>query len=428
MSRRRRCLNEAELAAVVDGTAGFEETEHLVACKRCRDTRDLIAALIRAFGDEIEAADDALSRVEKRGRDCVSRIEGGVAPHRWQFAATRDGASPAIANAMLDRFEALMDIASPDALSMADAAISIAGFAAELVADDGASLRCRAWKAKAVALASFACYDEALEALDEATSAAEDIADVAAIAYARAWLFGNPDVWRPREALEILGKHLALFDQVSAARYRSARLLRAVILVRSGDLATAELELNQLGHLMETPVERAMISGNLAMCRLRQGDATGGLRLAREAAVTCRSEGRSGMLLLLQAEWIIAQALGALSEPEGGLVIARRVADEFARMHLEENAVRAELTCIRLMLECDPAADVREACERVLQLCSRWPGPRAACAAEALQYLRDMALSRAATIDDAITVESYVDALRTAKPLRFRPPMPLVAM
>ncbi len=168
MSRRRRCLNEAEMAAVVDGTAGFEQTEHLLTCKRCRETRDLIAALIRAFGDEIEAADDALSRVEKRGRDCVSRIEGGVAPHRWQFAATRDGASPAIANAMLDRFEALMDIASPDALSMADAAISIAGFAAELVADDGASLRCRAWKAKAVALASFACYDEALEALDEA--------------------------------------------------------------------------------------------------------------------------------------------------------------------------------------------------------------------------------------------------------------------
>jgi hypothetical protein len=428
MSRRRRCLNEEQMAAVVDGTARPEETEHLVTCKRCRDTRDLIVGLIRAFGDEVEAADEALSRVEKRGRDCVSRIESGVAPHRWQLAATRDGASPAIANAMLDRFEALMDIASPDALSMADAAISIAGFAAELVADDGASLRCRAWKAKAVALASFACYDEALQALDEAAGAAEDLADVASIAYARAWLLGNPDVWRPREALEILEKHSALFDQVSAARYRTARLLRAVILVRTGDLATAESELNHLGHTTETRMERAMISGNLAMCRLRQGDAAGGLKLGREAAAICRSEGRSGTLLLLQAEWIIAQALGTLSEPEGGLVIARRVADEFARLHLDENAVRTELTCIRLTLECDPLADVHDACERVLELCSRWPGPRASCAAEAFQYLRDMALNRAATIDDAITVESYVDGLRSARPNRFRPPMPLIAM
>ncbi len=428
MSRRRRCLNEEQMAAVVDGTAGFEETEHLATCKRCGETRELIVGLIRAFGDEVEVAEEALSRVEKRGRDCVSRIEGGVAPHRWQFAATRDGASPAIANAMLDRFEALMDIASPDALSMADAAISLAGFAGELVADDGASLRCRAWKAKAVALASFACYDEALQALDEAAGAAEDIADVASIAYARAWLLGSPDVWRPREALEILEKHSALFDQVSAARYRTALLLQAVIRVRTGDLATAELELNQLGPLMETPVERAMISGNLAMCRLRRGDADGARKLARAAASVYRSEGSAGTLRLLQVEWIIAQASGALREPEDGLVIARRVADEFERMHFDEHAVRAELTCIQLMLACDPDADVQEACERVLELSSRWPGPRAVCAAEALQYLRDMAARRAVTIDDAITVETYIDELRTAKPVRFRPPMPLVAM
>src|ERR1700682_4805068 len=428
MSPPRRCLNEGEMAALIDGSGTPEEREHIATCKRCRKTRDLIAALIHEFGDSVEAADEALSSMEKRGRDCAARIERDVLPHRWQFAATRGGASPAIANAMLDRFEALMDIASPNALPMADAAISIAGFAAELVADDGASLRCRAWKAKAVALASFACYDEALQALDEAAGAAEDIADVASIAYARAWLLGNPDVWQPRDALEILEKHAALFDQISAARVRSARLLRAGINMRLGDMARAEEEVSVLLEVVETGAERAMVMGNLATCRMQRGDAVRGLRLARDSAVLCRSEGRSGTLLLLQAEWIIAQALGALNDPEGGLVIARRVADEFASMHLEESAVRAELTCIRLMLACDPVTDVGEACERVIQLCSRWAGPRAVCAAEAFQYLRDMAVRRAATIDDAITVESYVDALRTAKPQRFRPPMPLIAM
>jgi tetratricopeptide (TPR) repeat protein len=424
----RPCLSDQELAAAVEGRATPGETAHLAECKRCTRSLALIRRLIRASGDSPDAADDALSRVEGRGRHSAANIEGGAPPHRWQFAAERDGASPAVALAMLDRFEALMDVASPDAVLMADAAINVAQLTAALVDDAGASLRCRAWKARAVALASFACYDEALEALEQAERAAEDLADVSTIAYAKAWLFANPDVWRPAEAIEIIEKHLPVFEQVSAERYRAALLLRIVIMMRGGDIARAEEALSLMTESVMTPVERAMVSANRAYCRLEAGDALGSLRLGREAATIYRTSGPAATLLLLQTEWTIARALGTSGDAETGLVIARRVSDEFARLSLEEHAVRAELTCIRLTLACDASADVERECDRVLLLCARWPGPRAACAAEALKYLREMAVRRAATLDDAITVENYVDSLRTARPLRFRPPMPLTTM
>lgn len=267
-----------------------------------------------------------------------------------------------------------------------------------------------------------------MEALDEAAAAAYDIADVASIAYARAWLLGNPDVWRPDEALAILDKHLKLFEQISDARHRAALLLRAVIMIRAGNYITAQEELTRLSMLIETSEERAMILVNLSYCRLQAGDPNACLRLAREAAVISRKSGGAGMLRLLQSEWIIAQGLAASGDPGRGLIIARRVADEFRRLHLEEDSVRAELTCVRLTLASAPETDVRTECEQILQLCSRWPGPRAKCAAEALQYLREMAERRTATMDDAVAVENYIEGLRTARPIRFRPPMPLVSM
>jgi hypothetical protein len=424
----RRCLDDAQLAAAVDGTADADEETHLKTCERCRYCYELLVKLIQLGGDSVEAAAEALTVVEKRARECVSRLEGTVAPHRWPLTASREMASPSIVSAMLDRFEALMDIAAPDALSMADAALAVAGLTAALLDDGGASLRCRAWKAKAVALASFAYYDDAAAALDEAANTARDLGDVAAIAYARAWLFGNPDVWRPAEALAILDAHLGVFEQLSATKHYAAFLMRAAILLRMGDISSAERDLAELGQKAVGSLERAMVQGNLARCSLIKGDAECSLTLAREAAALYRSQGTAGRIPLLQAEWIIAQALGAIGQPEAGLLIARRVTDEFIAMHLDEHAVRAELTCIQLMLACDPGVDVRTSCDRVLRLASRWPGPRAACAAEALQYLRDMANERAATLDDAMTVDTYIDSLRTATPLRFRPPMPLIVV
>jgi hypothetical protein len=428
VSSRRRCLDDGELAAVVDGTASAEERTHLTKCERCRRSHELIVELIRTSGGSAEAADDALSAVEKQGRQCVSRLEGTVAPHRWNLAASREMASPSVVSAMLDRFEILMDAASPEALSMANAAVTVAALTAALLDDSGASLRCRAFKAKAVVLTSFACYDDAAEALDEGADAARDVADMASIAYARAWLLGNPDVWRPAEALALLDSHFEVFERISPGKHRAALLLRAGIIMRQGYFAEAEAELHRLRSAVEMSSERAMVSLNLGTCRLRQGDPGSCLQLARESAGISRSLGPAGAILLLQAEWVISDALGACGELEQGAAIARRVADAFGRLHLDENSVRAELTFIRLMLAWDPDVDVREACEGVLRLCSRWPSPRAACAAEALQYLRDMANKRAATFDDATTVELYIRSLRTATPVRFRPPMPLVAM
>lgn len=429
MRKRTRCLTEAETSEAVDGVASGAVTEHLATCQRCRNTRDLVAELIHLFDESPAEAKEAFERVKTLGAHRAKMIEGNAPADRWAFAATRFGASPSIVLAMLDRFEELMDVASPDTVSIADAAINLAGYAAELVGgDDGASLRCRAWKARAVALASFASYDEALAALDEATSAAHDIADVASIAYARAWLYGNPDVWRPAEALEIIEKHLPVFEQVAPARYRAACLLRIGIMMRAGEIAQADAELRVLGKNSETRVEHAMVAANRAYCRLELGDPVGSLRFGRQAATVYRSSGRSATVLLLQTEWTIARALAASGDADNGLVIARRVADEFSRLSLEEHAVRAELTCIRLMLTCDPAANVEHQCERVLILCSRWPGPRAPYAAEALWYLREMASRRAATLDEALFVESYIDGLRTSRPFKFRPPMPLETM
>jgi hypothetical protein len=428
MKTARPCLNDLELAAAAGGNTPPAEAAHLAECKRCARSLALIRRLIRASGDSPDAADDALARVEGRGRHSAANIEGGAPPHRWQFAASRDGASPAVAVAMLDRFERLMDIASPDAVLMADAAINVAQLTAPLVDDAGASLRCRAWKARAVALASFACYDEALEALEQAERAAEDIADVSTIAYAKAWLFANPDVWRPSDAIEIIGKHLPVFEQVSAERHRAALLLRVLIVIRQGEIVAGEAELKRLTRIVETTGERASIAINMAHCRLQQGDAQGGLRFGREAVGLSRALGSAGTIRLLRSEWMVARALGDSGDPDAGLAIARRVADAFTQMRIDEECVHAELTCIRLMLACDPHADVHAACEHVLQLCARWPGPRAKCAAEALQYLRDMASRQVVTLEDMAAVESYVLELRTSNPLRFHRPMPLLTM
>lgn len=426
---RGRCLTEKEIADVVDGKATAAEAKHLTSCRRCRNTCDLVAELIRLHDNSAAEARQAFERVRALGRHRAKRIESEAPAHQWQFVATRFGASPSIVLAMLDRFEELMDVASPDTVSMADAAVNLAFYTVDLVGEqDGASLRCRAWKARAVALAYFCSYAEADAALEEAAQSAHDIVDVASVAYARAWLYGNPDVWRPAEALEIIEKHLPMFEQVGPDRYRAARMLRIGVMMRAGELANAEAELLALGKISETPIEHAMVAANRAYCRLGLGNPQESLRLGRQAASVYRSLGSSAKILLLQTEWTIARSLGASGDTDGGLVIARRVADEFTRLSLEEHAVRAELTSVRLTLTSDPTADVEQACERILVLCSRWPGPRAPYAAEALLYLREMALRRAATLDDALSVETYIDGLRTSQPLRFRPPIPLATM
>lgn len=426
MKQTRPCLTDEELLAIIEGTNAPDEAEHLIECERCSRSRKLLGELIRSCGSA-DSADEALARVKQLGRYTAARIEA-VQPHQWRYAASRYGVSPSVALALLDRFETLMDTASLDAVSMAEAAITVAEMVRGLADDDGASLRSRAWKAKAVALASFASYEAAIEALAEGERAARDEADVAALTYAKAWLYANPDVWRPDEAVEIIESRLALLQRVAPERARAALLLRVVIMLRRGDFATGEAELQRLATIFDSTGERTSIAINLAHCRLQQGDPAAGLRYGREAASLSRTLGSAGTVRLWRSEWMIARALGDLGDPESGLVIARRIADEFTRAHMDEEAVHAELTCVRLLLSSNPVADVRAGCERILQLCARWPGPRSAYAAEALQYLRDVAARRVATFDDLDSVEGYVHDLRTANPVRFRPPMPLIVM
>jgi len=252
----------------------------------------------------------------------------------------------------------------------------------------------------------------------------------ARLLFARAIVYSDPDVCRYDDALALLdraGEAFKLLEQ--PARGLAVKRMKAAVLMALNHFESARVLL--LGLLGATEAadsrEHARLMHEIAMCAVLMGNAAEALRFG-EIARTALMRFGNNPSEIGRADWTIGRALEITGDYAGATEALNRAAETFARADMLDLWVRVRLDYVHVALVRDSAADVRILCESIaatsIALDQKEANRRRQCTAEALDYLRRVAMRQAVTVDTVAFVRAYLDEIAIRPARRFVPAEP----
>jgi len=347
------CLSVAEFVELLGGDDARQA--HVAICARCR-------AILRAVSTSrgLDDLETAIEEIERRRQDAAAAVADleSTLPHRWPLIARSDPRlhGPEGVRRLLGAASACSGTTPRRALALAQAALLSCH-----VGDVEAAVRFDVLKD--VARYSLQGADDLNAAVDALAQAeqlvplTEDPAYFTAIlSYARACVWGDATCGRWDEALRELDRCDEVLRRSDVVRWRGARHLRAVVLVRCGNYKAASVLFEELLSTTSDEYARALLSGDLANCYCWMGYPDEAIVLLDHALPAFLK--RAEMVRWARAMWVRGEALAALGDYEDSIRVLTVTSRFFASVGLGDDELGVEILLLRILRTKDPSADL----------------------------------------------------------------------
>jgi tetratricopeptide (TPR) repeat protein len=418
------CPPRVKLLALI--TAG-EHVPHLDTCEECATFVAAATEAVTAFRDR--------SELEAAVRSMIDELIAETPSHRWGIAifSSRTLHRSVVIRDLLRRADEQYGSDPRSALEFTSTAMAICDAMAKGGQTPSAELRFEVLKAHSSILREIGSLDEALSVLGRAWSVADETEERelyhAIVSLCAATLYAEPDLARFDEAIDLAESAAAVLDICGDQRRAViARHTKAYALVAMKRFeAAVPLLRGVVAEIVEAgggSRDAALAHVLLGLCLVRLGSYSEAIDHARIAEHLHEKCGDT--VDAARAAHVAARALAGM----GHFGEAR---DEFTRTAeivfcagLFDVWCLLRLDYIAAALADDESADVRTDVEAVARVCmtvaTRGSTRRQQFAAEALDYLRRLALRDAITSDVVNHVRMFVERNTSGRPVRFAPP------
>jgi tetratricopeptide (TPR) repeat protein len=399
-----------------------EEVPHLAECLECAQFVADADAVLALTGDADELRHAAAEE--------VNAAIAGAPPYRIASTIVEERGlhRSIVVRDLLARADALYGSDPGRAIVFTRAAVGVC----DVMRSAGAAvaaLYVDALKDHAALLRRLGRYDEALEALARAWSMANETPERehcrAVVTLSTALVYAEPDVARFDEALTLAETAAAILEVCGDVRRAMlARHARAhVLAVMEKHDAAAEIMTEVIGASRVLSAHDLAIAHDLmAYCLLNLGRFD-----------EARHHVAEGLARYVETADVIghaslahtgARAVAALGNFEDALPVFEHSAEVIFTARLFDWWTIMRLDFVAAALDADPSAEVRHTLESVARVCysSQASPERSRHAAEALDYLRRLAVRDALTTECVRHVRRFVARNSAQPPVRFTPP------
>jgi len=418
------CPPRVKLLAIV---AAGEHDPHLDECEDCANFVVAAAAAVSAFSDRREL-EEAIAKE-------VDAILAETPPRRWSstLMAVPEMRRSVIIRDLLRRADEMYGRDSRQALDLTTAALNICDAMTTTGQPPSAELQFETLKEHVIALQRMGRLQDALNTISRAWPIAyrtkESQLNRAILSLCGALVYVEPDIAKFDEAIELAETAEAVLEDFGEMhRAIIARQTKAFVLLVMNRFdealpllryVTLDLE-NTTGESRDTALAYTQLAECLA--------GIGSFAEAVENASTAERLHRLGSNLpeAARSAHIRCRAISALGR-------FNEVRDEFARSaevlftaKLFDAWAIMRLEYVEAALADDEGADVRSELESVVRVCmtvsATETGQRQRYAAEAMDYLRQLAIRDALTSEAVKLVREFVVRNASRPPVRFTPP------
>jgi tetratricopeptide (TPR) repeat protein len=407
-----------------------EDVPHLRDCKDCADFVATARATMKAFAnrEEIEKAlSDRLDEVlaDTYGHRMTSAVRNAPELHR-----------SIVIHELLHRADECYGSNPTRCLDLTNAAVVACDAMAATGNPPEPELRIEVLKEHSTALRQVGSLDAAISALGRAVSVVSETREPelhrAVLSLCAAIIDAEPDRARFEEAIDLAETAAAVLEICGDERRAViARQTKAYVLTVTNRFAEAlpllrdvVAELDRAARTWASARDIAAAYNSLAHCLVGVGshyEASGAAALSARLYSECGSAPDAARAAHCRARAIAA--LGQFDEARGEfartaeVVFEAKLFDEWAIMRLEYAATA---------LAADPSADVRVELESIARVCmtlgANTSNARRQYAAEAMAYLRQLAMRDAVTFEVVDHVRTYVARNASRPPVKFTPP------
>jgi tetratricopeptide (TPR) repeat protein len=405
-----------------------EHVPHLATCEDC-------AAFVAAATEAVTAFTDR-GDVERAVEARIDAALAGAPPRHWSstIVAAPELRRSVVIRDLLRRADALYGSNSRAALDLTTAAVAVCEVMVASGHAPSLELQFLTLKEHSIALHRMGKFDESIVVLGRAWPIAsrtqESERDRAVLSLCAAIVYAEPDVAKFDEAMEFAETAASVLDVYGDERRAIiARQTKAYVLLAMNRFAEA-LPLLQsvtadLDEAMGESRDAAFAHAQLAECLVDLGshdEAVEHAGTAERLHLMC-----AGVVDAARAAHIRARAVAALGRFAEVRSEFTRAADIVFEAKQFNTWAIMRLEYVAAALADDEGADVRAELESVMRVCMTLNATestqRQAFAAEALDYLRQLALRDALTCEAVDQVRSFVIRNNSQPPVKFaRPP------
>lgn len=412
------------LALISDG----EHVPHLDVCEEC-------AAFVAAATEAVTAFADR-GEVERAVEASIDAVLAGNPSRHWcsVVPSSPELRRSVVIRDLLRRADAFYGSDSRLALDLTTAAVSVCDVMTAHGHAPSMELQFMALKEHSIALQRMGRLDEAIIVIGRAWSVAarteEPQRDRAVLSLCTAIIYAEPDIAKFEEAIEFAETAASVLDIYGDERRAIiARQTKAYVLLVMNRFAEA---LPLLSSVTADLDEATGESPDAARAHTQLAECLVGVGLYDEAVEHASTAQRlhltsAGTVDAARAAHIRALAIAALGRFAEVRSEFTRVADIVFEAKLFSTWAMMRLDYVAAALADDESADVRGELESVMRVCmtlnARESTQRQAFAAEALDYLRQLAIRDALTCEAVDRVRAFVMRNASQPPIKFaRPP------
>jgi tetratricopeptide (TPR) repeat protein len=405
-----------------------EHSPHLDVCEEC-------AAFVAAATDAVTAFTDR-GDVERAVEERIDAVLAGTPARHWSsvIVASPELRRSVVIRDLLRRADEFYGRDSRAALDFTTAAVTVCDVMVASGESPSMELRFLALKEHATALHRMGKFDESIAVLGRAWPIAsrtkDSERDRAVLSLCAAIVYAEPDIADFDAAMEFAETAASVLDVCGDERRAIiARQTKAYVLLVMNRFAEALPILQSVTADLDEPTgesrDAAMAHAQLAACLVELGsydEAVEHATIAERLHLMCGGVLDAARVAHVRAR--AAAALGRFAEVQSeftrtaDVVFAAKMFNTWAVMRLEYVAAA---------LADDESADVRAELESVARVCMSLNATestqRQAFAAEALDYLRQLAIRDALTCEAVDRVRAFVIRNNSQPPVKFaRPP------
>jgi len=414
--------------ALLNMIAAGERVPHLEVCEDC-------AAFVAAATEAVTAFDDRRD-VERAVEARVDAILADTPPRHWGSAiiASPELRRSVVIRDLVRRAYAMDGSNARRALDLTEAAITICDAMIASGQPPSMELRFLALKEHSIALHRMGRFDDSIVALGRAWPIASQTQDSerdrAVLSLCAAIVYAEPDVAKFDEAMEFAETAASVLDVCGDERRAIiARQTKAYVLQVVNRFAEALPLLQSVTADLDEATgesrDAAVAHAQLAECLVELGlhdEAIEHASMAERLYVM-----RGGVVDLARAAHIRARAVSALGRFADVQFEFTHAADVMFEAKQFNTWAIMRLEYVAAALADDEGADVRAELESVMRVCMTLNATestqRQAFAAEAMDYLRQLAIRDALTCEAVDRVRAFVIRNTSQPPVKFaRPP------